>query len=61
MEFAPRDRVRYHGTLAEFEAYERESEIERNGRVVQAARIKYLEGDGQDLSDVVATVDLTRA
>jgi hypothetical protein len=59
-ELAPGQQCRYEGVLARFGEYERHSPILRDGRLIQACRITYLEGDKQGTVGVVPAEDLTR-
>jgi hypothetical protein len=52
MELKARDKVLFEGVLARFEAND-PTFMQLNGRPVQAARITYLEGDKEGLSELV--------
>jgi hypothetical protein len=60
-ELAPGIECRYKGVLVRFSEYERNSPILRDGQLLQACRITYLEGNKEGTGDVVAAADVTPA
>jgi hypothetical protein len=60
-ELAPGQQCRYNGVLARFGEIERDSPILREGQLLQACRITYLEGDKEGTGDLVAAADVTAA